>query len=440
MIRKFFSSPETEINVDNYYREIFEENEYNRGGIFIEKGDIVLDCGANVGIFTDYALQMGASRVYSYEAEEITYQHYLINTRSENVFPTLGMVGHEHYTIQKILDQHGIEKIDFAKIDIEGSEWDLFEYMTTEELLSVKKWAIEVHTFSGHPNVPLEDKKDNLWKLLKILHKFSTNGFQIYFEHIHQEWDVVHLFAIQKKVEPLSLDNFDWGWMNDDSDHFHYDEDGSVISLPQYHKRSITREIYEYGLYNKFFDVEGGDIVLDIGASIGPFTYSILHREPKHVYCLEPSITEFPTLVKNTLGYPVTHINKGISHVDGIIQNKEIFGEQNIMEGISFSSLLKLYSIGQIDFLKTDCEGGEYEIFNDNNFDWVTKNIKKVVGEWHLSSPELKSKFRNFRDTYLKHFSNFEVMSIDGHFIKWDLWNEHFLEYYDEVIIHIDNR
>jgi len=29
---------------------------------------------------------------------------------------------------------------------------------------------------------------------------------------------------------------------------------------------------------------------------------------------------------------------------------------------------------------------------------------------------------------------------VDGVDIKWDLWNEHFLDYYCEVIIYIDNR
>jgi hypothetical protein len=24
--------------------------------------------------------------------------------------------------------------------------------------------------------------------------------------------------------------------------------------------------------------------------------------------------------------------------------------------------------------------------------------------------------------------------------IKWDLWNDHFIEYYNEVIVYIDNR
>ena len=76
---KIYSAPESDPNTENFIREIYEENEYNRFGIKIEPGDIVLDCGINVGIFTDYALDMGAQKVYSYEANEETFEHYKKN-------------------------------------------------------------------------------------------------------------------------------------------------------------------------------------------------------------------------------------------------------------------------------------------------------------------------------------------------------------------------
>ena len=40
---------------------------------------------------------------------------------------------------------------------------------------------------------------------------------------------------------------------------------------------------------------------------------------------------------------------------------------------------------------------------------------------------------------YLKEFSNYEVYSVNGVNIKWDLWNEHFIEYYEHIIIYINN-
>ena len=64
-------------------------------------------------------------------------------------------------------------------------------------------------------------------------------------------------------------------------------------------KETITREIFEERIYEKYFEVEEGDVVFDIGASLGPFTYSILHKNPSHVFTFEPSFEEFKTLVLN---------------------------------------------------------------------------------------------------------------------------------------------
>lgn len=226
----------------------------------------------------------------------------------------------------------------------------------------------------------------------------------------------------------MNIDNFDWGWMNDGSD------------LGIFHKSGIYREIFNDMIYERCFEVEQNDIVVDIGASVGPFTYSILNKKPKHVFCIEPSEREFPTLVKNTIGYPVTQILKGISDKNTFTSNQYLFGGGEFMEGITFKKLCELYNISKIDFLKTDCEGGEYYIFTDDNMEFILKNILKIVGEWHLSTHELKNKFRFFRDIILKKFKSYKVFSIDGVDITWDVWNEHFVEYYSEVIFYIDNR
>ena len=233
---------------------------------------------------------------------------------------------------------------------------------------------------------------------------------------------------INKIINKNPLPDFDWGWMNNGT------EGGD------YHKYTMYDEIFVQRLYEKFFEVEEGDIVLDVGSSVGPFTKSILHKKPKHVFCVEPSESEFRTLVKNTIGYPVTHINKGLSDKIGIVESDQLFGGEQQMESITFVKLVELYGLDKIDFIKTDCEGGEYEIFKEDNLPYIKKNVKKIVGEWHLRSEEHKIKFRWFRDNILTQFNNYNVFSVDGVDIKWDLWNEHFIEYYCEVILYIDNR
>jgi FkbM family methyltransferase len=214
------------------------------------------------------------------------------------------------------------------------------------------------------------------------------------------------------------------------------------------YKNTMINELITENIYQKFFSVDSGDIVLDIGASLGPFTYSILNKNPKHVYCFEPYNEFFEILVKNTEGKQVTNINAGISNSDGTADNDKLLfnsdvSTQSSMNSITFKKFINDNNLERIDFLKTDCEGGEYEIFNSENFDYIKNNVKKISGEWHLNEdyePGIKDKFRKFRDLYLKNFDKYEVFSIDGIDIKWDLWNDHFIEYYNEVLIYIDNR
>jgi hypothetical protein len=104
--------------------------------------------------------------------------------------------------------------------------------------------------------------------------------------------------------------------------------------------------------------------------------------------------------------------------------------------------LMNSYAITKVDFLKIDVEGMEYEVFSDENIEWIFKNVRKIAGEFHLLNPKQKEQFRKFRDTYLKRVPNdkLQIYSSDLVDIKWDLWNDHFIEYYGEVTIYIDNR
>ena len=225
------------------------------------------------------------------------------------------------------------------------------------------------------------------------------------------------------------MSNFQWGWMDEFTD------------LAKLHKNAITQEIFIDRGYEKVREVKEGDVVLDIGASIGPFTYSILPKKPKQVICVEPSHLEHNTLKANVGKDNVTVIEKGIGSVDGQIVIDEVFGANGLpmrIPSIKFDTLIKENNIERINFLKTDCEGGEYDIFNADNLFWIKDNVDFVVGEWHLSTPETKDKFRAFRNYYLKLFPNHQIYSLDGVDIKWDLWNEHFIEFYNEVIIHIE--
>jgi FkbM family methyltransferase len=214
------------------------------------------------------------------------------------------------------------------------------------------------------------------------------------------------------------------------------------------YKKIFRKECLENHTYEQFFGVEEGDIVVDAGANIGAFTKSIIKKNPKIVYCIEPDTRMFETLKENLTGYNVTLINKGLAEQNGESNFTSFYNEVGnkvpttgvLAEGVTFKSVLEENNITHIDFLKIDIEGAEYDVFSKDNKDWILNNIDKIAGEWHLNVKPLNDKFREFRDTYLLDHPNYRVFSMDGVDIKWDLWNEHFLDYYKTILIYIDNR
>jgi FkbM family methyltransferase len=265
-------------------------------------------------------------------------------------------------------------------------------------------------------------------------------GLPTFIKRLHTYKDmydgkVVYITGSKEKNKSNVIDSLSGVNLRRDFSGFYWGEEEPHLSFKEF----ITKETLEDRIYEKVMTVEEGDVVVDIGASIGPFTYSILDKKPSHVYCLEPDNKEFKTLLKNVDGEPVTCIMAGISTEDKNIENGEYsFSKGGDMSTITLKTLFESYGLDRIDFLKTDCEGGEYSLFVKENYELISK-IRKITGEWHLGA-NLKESFRKFRDEYLAKHENFEVYSVDGVNIKWDLFNEHFLDYYTEVIIHIDNR
>jgi FkbM family methyltransferase len=237
---------------------------------------------------------------------------------------------------------------------------------------------------------------------------------------------------------PKKYRDFDWG----------------LATENEWFRKTVEKEVFIDNVYQKFFKVEEGDIVFDVGASAGPFTHFIKDQNPSKVYCFEPHPELYQTLTKNVSNENVICINQAIGPVTGEFESAGLFNKdlletcekenKQTIPSIKFKDFVEQNNITQIDFLKTDCEGGEYDIFNDENLPWIKNNVKKVAGEFHLGTPELKEKFKRFRDTYLKQLKNYEIYSADYVNIKQHLYGtdngKWFLDYYTTINLYIDNR
>ena len=174
-------------------KEIWEENEYTRYGIDIIPGDIVLDCGANVGIFTKYALNKGAKHVYAFECDIDNYKCFKLNVLESNTTLIKGYITDRfedgHFNFQTIFNMLNLDEIDFAKIDIEYWEYPLLLNMPIDILTRINQYAIEVHNIY-----------DNAYKILQILEKFNQNGYVINFEQIHKNTNLGMIYAKKENL------------------------------------------------------------------------------------------------------------------------------------------------------------------------------------------------------------------------------------------------
>ena len=171
------------LNDYNYstFWEIFIHNEYQfEGKSVVDKNDIVLDIGANFGFFTLYAIENGASKIYSVEPFPDAYENIknlseklpiipinkAVSSKTDNVIMSLNTGGSasnclseyntifnnngEHIVVEPININTLIESIgsniDLLKIDCEGSELDIFESITIENLNKINKMVIETHS------------------------------------------------------------------------------------------------------------------------------------------------------------------------------------------------------------------------------------------------------------------------------------------------------
>jgi autotransporter strand-loop-strand O-heptosyltransferase len=256
---------------------------------------------------------------------------------------------------------------------------------------------------------PLHKNTDRMFECTKRI------GSDMVIKEINK---IINEGVMEEKIDEIS---FDWGGRSD------------------WYIKQAADEIFGGNTYERFFEVEEGDIVVDLGASLGPFTYKILPKNPKQCYVVEPISHQIDILKKNVGQENVKIIQGAITDKKKIEITWDDMTES--VPTFSFREFLDEQGINNIDFLKCDCEGGEYDVFQQSNVEFL-KSIPKIVTEFHLRNDENyhQCKFRWFRDNILHQFNNIQVFSVDGVDIKWDLWNEHFIEYYSEVIVYMDNR
>ena len=150
-------------------------------------------------------------------------------------------------------------------------------------------------------------------------------------------------------------------------------------------------EIFMKRIYELFSPIEKGDVVLDIGANVGLFSAFAMWREASKCYSIEPVSYNFKILTnwmetsKNRdKFFPINKAiaDKPLSEESLMNGNKE---DCSKIEIIKLSDFFKKHPSENFDFIKMDCEGGEWSVLNDKKeLDLLIEKTKKLAMELHL--------------------------------------------------------
>lgn len=181
--------------------EIFVREVYTPSGLNINKGDIVVDIGANIGIFSLYARLRGAKHIYSVEPLKKNLKYirknfflnklkppvlidvamsdkdgllklYLHDYDSHNMLFSIGISPNLKYDLvsgmkfSSFIKRYNLERIDFLKIDCEGAEGFIFKNSNKNDWKNIFKVSIEYHD-----NVSILNSSE-------IINKLSEYGFK----------------------------------------------------------------------------------------------------------------------------------------------------------------------------------------------------------------------------------------------------------------------
>ena len=160
------------------------------------------------------------------------------------------------------------------------------------------------------------------------------------------------------------------------------------------HVIDIFKEIFFEKLYDHI--IKKGDVVVDVGANQGFFTWWAHLKGALKIYSVEPSAMHVEALKKmiefNKINAEV--IPAALSDKDGemtfyhndnttmfMLQKTDEKAQSETVKTMTIGTLLK--DIPHIHLLKVDIEGAENTCFANSTFDLVAPKIDNIILEYH---------------------------------------------------------
>lgn len=203
------------------YKQMFLDDIYD--ALDMDNLDVVLDLGANVGMFTNYISLRNAKTIHSIEPnqkafeqlkKQFYYQHgvklHKVGIDTEDCQKTL-YTNNENSTISSFLHKtssdiseelismyrlptfyqnQNLTKVDLIKMDIEGMEYSIFDSLSDSEILLCDRYLIEYHLNSLENN-----------RAKELINRLEKLGYGVEVHPDNQENTQGFFFAnLKKKV------------------------------------------------------------------------------------------------------------------------------------------------------------------------------------------------------------------------------------------------
>ena len=190
----------------------------------------------------------------------------------------------------------------------------------------------------------------------------------------------------------------------------------------------VVQENLSRHCYTSLIPLTVDDVVLDIGAHIGTFSLLSALSPVKKVYAFECEPENFALLERNTRDLEnVTIFNYAVVGNDDGKRERSFYpntmtntgaGSFYIKKGrrpITVECVPINYVFGMADFtyIKSDCEGAEYDIFDNLT---IPLSVRNIVIEFHLSRKEFKLKLPGLLSSITR--QGFKMIAPTGDYSK----------------------
>ena len=212
----------------------------------------------------------------------------------------------------------------------------------------------------------------------------------------------------------------------------------------------LYQEFFNTCEYNWWYEVLPDDVVVDIGGCVGFFSALALDKGAEKVYMIEPNRNLVKTAIRNVSDHIIDDPTRFVP-IHGAMSESasdtlHVFGENQGYPTFTFSEFLEKYDVKNIDFLKVDCEGAEYNILKPQMIDFFENNVRHMAIEVHLrAQDDSPTKFIQWRDSFLQHFAGKGKVRYQSKYVAdavnedWSIMQRDFTKVPAEFMVYITN-